>query len=353
MFDKTTISDKQTYALAGIYVRRGMILAGIAILVADTCCGFTRPIDLSMPASTNGFSIYKFGETAKSVLGKSFSPSLVPGPHGEEFAMKNIKDSRFGFDSLHLGFTMESQRLCNIGLCRNFDYAASDSDMLGMVSNVYLWIKSSFGDAVKLNPAFDLHSPPNALYASVENDPFKLIVEASHRQGPCWVMISLHNKHLEDEASVEYNRISNDDAVRADVERRKHVGAWLAPLAYALPLYLIFCLPIILVLMVVYVIVMKVKKLKPLRIVHWIDPIALLVAPYAWGFFEHVGQAKSLSNIFEFAIIGWIWCLCMAVRYVRSAIGIRTYERLYGYITFAIVILFAIMLAILLPTLPE
>ena len=349
MSDKTTISNKQTYA----FVMRGMILIGIAIRVAEPCDGFAKPIDLSMPVSTNGFSIYRFGDTAKSVLGKPFSPSLDPGPHGEEFTMKNIKDSRFGFDSLHLGFTMESQRLCSMGLCRNFDYDASDSDMLGMVSNVYSWVRSSFGDAVKLNSTFDLHSPPNALYALVENNSFKLIVEASHRQGPCWVMISLHNKHLEDEASVEYNRISNGDAVRADVERRKHVGAWLAPLAYALPLYLIFCLPIILVLMVVYVIVMKVKKLKPLRIVHWIDPIALLVAPYAWGFFEHVGHVKSLSNIFEFAIIGWIWCLCMAVRYIRSAIGIRTYERLYGYITFAIVILSAVMLAIFFPTLPE
>ena len=166
-------------------------------------------------------------------------------------------------------------------------------------------------------------------------------------------MISLHDKHLEEEASAEYHHISNDKAIRADVERRKQIGAWLAPLLYAIPLYLIFCLPIVLVFMAVYAIVMKVKKQKPLRIIHWTDPIALLVAPYAWGFFEHVGQTKSLSNICEFAIIGWIWCLCMAVRYVRSVIGIRTYERLYGHITFAIVILSAVLLAILFPTLPE
>ena len=323
------------------------------ILAADTCHGFAMHMDLSVPLSENGIGSRRFGLTASEVLGKPFSPSIVPGPHGEEFVVKNIKDLRFGFDSLHLGFTMESQRLCNIGLCRSFDYAASDSDMIGMVSNVYSWVKSSFGDAVKLNPTFDLHSPPNALYASVENDLFKLRVEASHRQGPCWVMISLHDKNLEDEASVEYNRILHNDAVRADVERRKQISAWFAPLSWALLFYLIFCLPVILVLMIVYVIVMKAKKQKPLQIIHWIDPVALLVAPYVWGLFEHVGQPKSLSNICEFAIIGWIWCLCMTVRYVRSAIGIRTYERLYGYITFAIVMLSAMMLAILFPTLPE
>jgi len=353
MPNKTGISNKQADALTEKHVMRGMILTGIAILVADVCFGFTRPIDLSMPVSTNGFSIYNFGDTAKSVLGKPFSPSLVPGPHGEQFTMKNIKDSRFGFDSLHLGFTMESQRLCNIGLCRNFDYCVSDSDMLGMVSNIYSWVKSSFGDAVKLNPAFDLHSPPNALYASVENNSFKLRLEASHREGPCWVMISFHDKHLEDEAAVEYNRISTDEAVRADVERRKQVGAWLTPLSYALLLYLIFCLPVFLVSMVVYIAVMKAKKKKPFHIIHWTDPVTLLGAPYAWGLFEHVGQTKSLSNICEFAIIGWVWCLCMAVRYVCSVIGIRTHERLYGYITFAVVILSAIIMAILFPTLPE
>jgi len=323
------------------------------MLAVGTCHGFTRHIDLAVPLSENGIGQQRFGMTAEEVLGKSFSPSLTPGPHGEKLVMQDIKDLRFGFCNVHLGFTMESQRLCNICLSRDFDCASGDSVMLGMVSNVYLWVKSSFGDAVKLNPAFDLHSPPSALYASVENGLFKLRLEASRGQGPCWVMISLHDKRLEDEASIEYGRISSDEAVRADVERRKQVGVWLAPLSYALLSYLVFCLPVVLVLMVVYVIVMKVKKRKPLHIIHWMDPIALLVAPYVWGFLEHVGQPKSLSNICEFAIIGWIWCLCMAVRYVRSAIGIRTHERLYGYATFAIVILSAIMLAILFPTLPE
>ena len=311
------------------------------------------PIDMSSYISTNGIGNYRLGGRASQILGKQFSPSLVPGPHGEEFVLKDIKDPRFGFDALHLGFTMESQRLCNIELCRNFDYGAGDSDILGMVSNVCLWVKSSFGDAVKLNPAFDLHSPPNALYASVEDNSFKLRVEASHRQGPCWVMISLHDKHLEEEASAEYNRMSSNETIRADVERRRQAGAWLAPLSYALLMYLIFCLPVFLVLMVVYIVVMMFRRQKPLLLIHWTDPLALLVAPYVWGFFEHVGQTKSLSNICEFAIVGWVWCLCMAVRYVCSVIGIRTHERLYGYITFAIVILSAIMLAILFPTLPE
>lgn len=323
------------------------------LLASGTCHSFAMRVDLSVPLSENGIGLRRFGQTATEVLGKPFSPSLVPGPHGEEFIIKDINDPRFGFGSLHLGFTMESQRLCNIGLYRNFDYAASDSDMLVMVSNVYLWAKSSFGDAVKLNPVFDLHSPPNALYASVENNMFKLRVEASHRQGPCWVMISLHNKRLEDEASMEYSRISDEDVVRSDVERCKQVGACLAPLSYALPLYLIFCLPVFLVLMAVYIVVMKVRKQKPLRIIHWTDPITLLGAPYVWGFLEHVGQSKSLSNICEFAIIGWVWCLCMAARYVRSSIGIRTHEHIYGYITFAIVMLSAIMSAIFFPALPE
>ena len=322
-------------------------------VAACTSYGFARSIDLSMSLSTNGFSFYRFGNTAKSVLGKTFSPSLVPRAHGEEFILKGIRDRRFGFEYLHLGFTMESQRLCNIGLCRNFNYDSSDSDMLGVVSNVHLWVKSSFGDDVKLNPSFDLHSPPNALFSSVEKGSFRLQLKASHRTGPCWVMLSLSNSYLEEEASVEYDRLSKNETIRAEVERRKKAGAWLTPLYYALPLYLIFCIPFFLVLMAIYIMVMKARKQEPLRIIHWLDPVTLLVAPYAWGFFEHVGQSKSLSNLCEFVIIGWIWCFCMVVRYVRSVIGLEAYQRKYGYITFVIVILSAIMLAILFPTLPE
>ena len=329
-----------------------IFLIGIVTLNSYVCFGFAQSIDLSMPVTTNGISIYTFGDTAKNVLGTPFLPSLVPGSHGEEFIMKTIKDSRFGFDSLHLGFTMESQRLCNIGLCRNFSYASSDYEMLEMVSNVHSWVKSSFGDAVKLNPAFDLHSPPDALYSSVEIDSLILQIRASHRQGPCWVMISLNNKLLEGEASMEYDRLSNNEAVRTEVEHRKKMWAWLTPLFYALPLYIICCLPVFLVLMVIYVIVM-IRRQQKMRFIHWTDSITLLVAPYVWGFFEHVGQSKSLSNIVEFAIIGWVWCICMAIRYAMSIMQKKTFERCHGYLTFVIVILLSALLAIFFPGLPE
>lgn len=329
------------------------ICCATSLLAAGICHGSTMNIDLPVPLSGKGIGHLRFGRTAAEVLGKSFSPSGVPGAHGEQFIMKAIKDPRFGFDYLHLGFTMKSQRLCNVGLCRNFSCSASDSEMLGMVSNVYLWVKSGFGDAVMMNPSFDLHSPPNALYASVEKGPFNLRLEASHRQGLCWVMLSLQDKHLESEASEEYDLVMRDDKIMSDIKRRRQVKAWLAPLSHALLFYFVSCLPVILVLMIVYVIVMKVRKQRPIRIIHWTDPVALLVAPYAWAYFGLFGPAKSLSNICEFAIIGWIWCLCMAVRYVCSAVGIRAYERLYGYVTSAIVILSAIMLALLFPTLPE
>lgn len=329
------------------------LCCAIGLLAADTCHGFNMHIDLSIPLSENGVGALQFGLKASEVTGDPFSPSIVPGPHGEEFIIEEIKDARFGFNFLHLGFTMESQRLCNIELCRNFDYATSDYDMLEMVSNVFLWVESSFGDAVKLNPSFDLHSPPNALYASVEDQALSLRVEASHRQGPCWVMISLHDKRLEGEASAEFDRISRNEAIKADLERRKQIGAWLAPLSWALLFYLISSLPVALCLMIAYIVVMKSKKQKPLQIIHWVDPIALLVAPYVWAFFGRVGPTKSLANISELAIIGWIWCLCMAVRYTRSAIGKRACEHLYGYITFVVVILSAMIVAILFPTLPE
>lgn len=127
----------------------------------------------------------------------------------------------------------------------------------------------------------------------------------------------------------------------------------LAPLSYAAPIYAVCCIPVFLILAIIYVITMKVRKKSPIRIIHWLDPLSLLAAPSAWACFEHVGQAKSLSNIIEFAIIGWVWCICMAIRYARSIMERKNHERYYGHITFAIVILAAVLLAIFFPTFPE
>ena len=317
--------------------------------------GCSEPIDLSCPLSNSGFGPYHFGATATEAIGKQFSPSLVPGPNGEECMMKGIRDPRFGFDSLHLGFTMQSQRLCSLGLCRNFDYAVADAEIYAMLTNVHLWIAKTFGASVKTNPSFDLHSPPNALYAKVESDSLELRLEASRRTDAmmAWLMMSMSDKHLLNEAGIEYDSISKDESIKEEVAKRRDRANWLVPLFYAMPLYVVFCLPVFLLLLTVYVITMKVRRTKSLKILHWTDPFALLVAPYAWGYFEHVGQTKSLSNIMEFVIIGWVWCFCMAIRYAMSIMGRRSYERYYGYITFAIVVLFAISMAILFPTLPE
>ena len=109
----------------------------------------------------------------------------------------------------------------------------------------------------------------------------------------------------------------------------------------------------IIYMLIIYVIAMKVRRAKSLKILHWTDPFSVLIAPYVWGLFEHVGHGKSLSNIVDFVIVGWGWCLCMAIRYGMSIMGRRSCERYYGYITFVIVILFAISMAILFPILPE
>ena len=332
---------------------RMVIIAAIFAVLG--CSESITPIDLSCPLSNSGFGPYHFGMTATEAVGRPFSPSLVPGPNGEEFMAKGIKDIRFGFDSLHLGFTMKSQRLCDLGLCRNFDYAVADAEIYTMLTNVHLWIGKTFGASVKTNPSFDLHSPPNALYAKVENDSLELRLEASRRKDAmnAWLMMSMSDKQLLKEAGIEYDRASKDETIKEEVTKRKDRAKWLAPLSYATSLYVVFCLPIFLLMLIVYVITMKVRGVKSLKILHWADPFALLVAPYAWGCFEHVGQTKSLSNIMEFVIIGWVWCFCMAIRYTMSIMGRKSYERYYGYLTFAIVVLFAISMAILFPTLPE
>ena len=61
------------------------------------------------------------------------------------------------------------------------------------------------------------HSPPNALYAKVENDSLELRLEASRRKDAtmAWLMMSMSDKHLLKEADIEYDRISKDESINA------------------------------------------------------------------------------------------------------------------------------------------
>ena len=99
-----------------------------------------------------------------------------------------------------------------------------------------------FGASVKTNPSFDLHSPPNALYAKVENDSLELRLEASRRKDAtmAWLMMSMSDKHLLKEADIEYDRISKDESTKEEVTERRNRANWLAPLSYAMPLYVVF-----------------------------------------------------------------------------------------------------------------
>ena len=317
--------------------------------------GSYSEINFSSPLLRKGLKHCLLGDKAEIIIGKPFKPSLVPGPNGEEFIMKSIKDPRFGFDSLHLGFTMESQRLCSLGFCRNFDYSTSDQEIYNVLTNVFEWVNATFQDSMERNKSFDLRTPSQSLYAKVDTEMLELVIEASKRNDVpmAWLMMSMKDKQLIREASIEFDRVSNNPAIKADVKRRKDAASLFAPLAFAIPMYTICCIPLFLVLVVIYIIIMKKQKKKICHILHWTDLCALLVAPYTWAFFEHIGQPKSLSNIFEFAIIGWIWCGCLTTRYILTIINRITYRRYYGYVTFCIVIIFSILMSICFPTLPE
>lgn len=333
---------------------RYVVCAGL-VLAAISAQGFDRNVNLLSPIAADGILGFRFGRTAEAMLGKPLTPSLDPGPHGEQSIRKDIKEPRFGFDSLHLGFTMESQRLCSLSLVRSFSYSEKDAAMLGMASNVCAWLVASFGATVKQNAEFDLRSPPHALYASLETDALELKLEASRRPdvSMAWLSLRMLDKRLANEASAEYARLSCDEAVRAEVEGHRRRLLWFAPLLYAMLLYAVCCLPVFLVLLVAYLIVMKVRRRRPILAFGWFDPLALVLSPYVWACLEGVGQPKSLANIVEFAVIGWTWCLCLAVRYALSAAGNRRFERFYGSATLLLVFSAAAFLAAFFPTLPE
>lgn len=173
--------------------------------------GSYSEINFSPPLLRKGLKHCLLGDKAEVIIGKPFKPSLVPGPNGEELIMKSITDRRFGFDSLHLGFTMESQQLCSLGFCRNFDYSTSDQEIYNVLTNVFEWVNATFQGSIERNKTFDLRTPSQSLYANVDTEMLELKIEASKRNDVpmAWVMISMKDKQLIHEASIEFDRVSN------------------------------------------------------------------------------------------------------------------------------------------------
>ena len=118
--------------------------------------------------------------------------------------------------------------------------------------------------------------------------------------------------------------------------------------------YAFFCLPVFLLLRLAFAVVWKVRGISPPRVLGLADAAALLAAPFVWGALEHVGQGKSLSNLaIELAVIGWVWCLCLGVRYFLATKDVPRRPGSGGLPTLAAVLLAAALLAVFFPVLPE
>ena len=116
---------------------------------------------------------------------------------------------------------------------------------------------------------------------------------------------------------------------------------------------LFITLPVFLLLRLACVIVWKMRKIHPPQALCWPDALTLLLVPFVWSALEHVGAPKSLANLCEWLYVSWLWCLCMAVRYVLASKGKLRHPLRAAWITLAVVLSATALSAIFFPCLPE
>lgn len=118
-------------------------------------------------------------------------------------------------------------------------------------------------------------------------------------------------------------------------------------------LFLIFALPVFLLLRLTCAIVWKIRDIHPPRTLCWPDVLTFLLVPFVWSDLEDVGESKSLANLSEWIYLAWLWCLCMAVRYILASKGKLRHPLRAAWITLAVVLSATALSAIYFPCLPE
>ena len=106
----------------------------------------------------------------------------------------------------------------------------------------------------------------------------------------------------------------------------------------------------------IYYLLRRRRSEAPARVLHWSDALSVLLPFWVWVvlvWHTRVGDSKSLSNLGEILWCGWGFSALLALRAAVALRQRRLRADLWGYITLAAVLLSIVLLALLVPALPE
>ena len=326
------------------------------VLVVCVCAVWPEcPKDMPATIASDSFFGFKLGDECEASLWESRRRHGQIGPHGERCDTLRVQGLPAGLDTLTVGYTPKSARLCCLTALKSYEPNVTDAEVMADLVTLYDVVGVAFSNGVVRNPSFDLHNPPCALYASVENASLRLTIRASRRPDAIcnWSELHVENEELLEVADRECRELQEegrDPFVRSEAEKR--VGmllSWGSAIMFVLAGAL---LPFVLSL-VLQGVVCKLKHLHMFVVLSWWDVLAIALVPILWGLLEHVGESKSLSNLIEFPIIGLIWGACYATRTVLvcRANSPKTWRG--GLITLVVLSVTTALMSIFFPGLPE
>ncbi len=106
---------------------------------------------------------------------------------------------------------------------------------------------------------------------------------------------------------------------------------------------------------VIYRLILRLRRIKR-GVLHWIDIPGILIPYPLWIILEQLHwsvSGKSLGNLVELLLIGWIWTLFFLVRCLICLFCKEANPKRYAWYSTIAIIIITLLIEILVPWLPE
>lgn len=330
------------------------VLCGLMGVFVGTCLAEAENKTLPVITPRSYFG-YRLGDEGGASTKSSLERQGTIGPRGERSLTMDAKGLPAGLDSLTIGYSPKTVRLCCITALKNYDPRVTDTEMIADLESLYGLVKDAFTNEVVKCEDFDLHNPTKALYASVDNSNISLEICASRRSDAVcnWIEFDVADKRLIDLADCECRAMLEEGKDLFREREREGVCSMLFGFCFLACLTFVVAVPLLVLVLIVQGMICLIGHRHMVVALSWPDVLSVLLAPVVWACMQPLGETKSLSNLIELPIIGTGWGLCFAV---RTFIMMRHHpltRRIGSWITFAIMITTATFMGLFFPTLPE
>lgn len=330
------------------------VLCGLIGFLEGTCLA---EVEKGTPPAITPRSYfgYQLGGEGDATIKSSLERYGTIGPRGDRRLAREAEGLPVGLDSLTIGYSPKTIRCCCITATKSYGPRVMDKEIFADLEILYGMIKAAFTNEVVKSADFDLHNPPKALYASVENSDISLVIRASRRSDAIcnWIEFDVADKRLVEIADNECSALLKEGKDLFRERERNSIRSRLISFGMLAYLVLMGAVPLLVLAVIVQGGICLFRHWHMSVALSWPDILLILLVPLVWGLVQQWGLTKSLSNLIELPIIGAVWGLCFTARMFLIMRHPSLTRRAGSWLTFAVMIAISVLAGLFFPALPE